>query len=344
LEYESLLQATTFVETISEVDEPSEHSPEDTPVVDRTQVKIFDELAERLAEETTLHVPQTTEMSATVTQTIARTSAEGGGSSTLEGLQEKGIPEEGGPQTKESNLKKPPDRGEPSEQRGPPGGPPGPPGPVGAWDHYAAPNRVDYGGTGGWAGSVPFIFDGDRKKTKEFWRKAMLYMGLNRHMRIMKNPSQRALWVLSYIQGPRVKAWLNAEVLKLKNMVDKLHFTDDDEEIWDTFESDFKHTFEDESQKADGMLRLQNLSMASEKGLEEYISTFDTILAEIGWSETNQGPWRLFKDGLDMWISRRMHLQDTWPDEDNLDGWEKAARKAALRAKQMKTRDRQRLP
>jgi len=31
-----------------------------------------------------------------------------------------------------------------------------------------------------------------------------------------------------------------------------------------------------------------------------------------------------------------MHLQDTWPDKDDLDGWEKAARKAALRAKQMK--------
>jgi len=82
-------------------------------------------------------------------------------------------------------------------------------------------------------------------------------MGLNQHMRIMKNPSQRALWVLLYIQGPRVEAWLNTEVLKLKNMVDKLHFTNDDEEIWDTFE--------DESQKVDGMLRLQNLSMATDK-------------------------------------------------------------------------------
>ena len=131
----------------------------------------------------------------------------------------------------------------------------------------------------------------------------MLYIGLNQHMRIMKNPSQRALWVLSYIQGPRVEAWLNAEVLKLKNMVDKLHFTNDDKEIWDTFESDFKHTFEDESQKADGMLRLQNLSMATEKGLEEYISTFDAILAEIGWERNQPGTVRLFKDGLDMWIS-----------------------------------------
>jgi len=144
-------------------------------------------------------------------------------------------------------------------------------------------------------------------------------------MRIMKNPSQRALWMLSYIQGPRVEAWLNAEVLKLKNMVDKLHFTDDDEEIWDTFESDFKHTFEDKSQKADGMLRLQNLSMATEKGLEEYISTFDAILTEIRWEHNQPGTVRLFKDRLDMWISRRMHLQDTWPDEDDLDGWEKAA-------------------
>ena len=35
-----------IVETISEADEPSKHSPEDTPVVDRTQVKIFDKLAE----------------------------------------------------------------------------------------------------------------------------------------------------------------------------------------------------------------------------------------------------------------------------------------------------------
>jgi len=140
-----------------------------------------------------------------------------------------------------------------------------------------------------------------------------------------ENPSQRALWMLSYIQGPRVEAWLNAEVLKLKNMVDKLHFTDDDEEIWDTFESDFKHTFEDKSQKADGMLRLQNLSMATEKGLEEYISTFDAILTEIRWEHNQPGTVRLFKDRLDMWISRRMHLQDTWPDEDDLDGWEKAA-------------------
>src|SRR5712675_854823 len=96
------------VETISEADKPSKHSPEDTPVVDRTQVKIFDELAERLAE-MTLHAPQTTEMSATVTQTIARTSAEGGGLFHI-----------GGPSVE------------------------GDPGPVGAWDHYAAPNRVDY--------------------------------------------------------------------------------------------------------------------------------------------------------------------------------------------------------
>jgi len=149
-----------IVETISEADEPSEHSPEDTPVVDRTQVKIFNELAERLAE-TTLHAPQTTEMSTTVTQTIAHTSAEGGGLFHVGGPSGEGDLGGGWPSDKGKQPEEPPDRGEPSEQRGPPGGPPGPLGPVGAWDHYAAPNRVDYGGTGGWAGSVPFVFDGD---------------------------------------------------------------------------------------------------------------------------------------------------------------------------------------
>jgi len=148
------------VETISEADKPSEHSPEDTPVVDRTQVKILDELAERLAE-TTLHAPQTMEMSTTVTQTIAHTSAEGGGLFHIGGPSGEGDPGGGWPSDKGKQPEEPLDGGEPSGRKEPPGGPPGPPGPVGAWDHYATPNRVDYGGTGGWAGSVPFVFNGD---------------------------------------------------------------------------------------------------------------------------------------------------------------------------------------
>ena|SRR5712671_5255857 len=107
------------------------------------------------------------EMSATVTQTIACTSAGGGGLFHVGGPSGEGDPGGGWPSDKGKQPKDPPDRGEPSGRGGPPGGPPGPPGPlgppgpVGAWDHYSAPNRIDYGGTGGWAGSVPFVFDGD---------------------------------------------------------------------------------------------------------------------------------------------------------------------------------------
>jgi len=101
------------VETISEADEPSEHSPEDTPVVDQTQVKIFDKLAEQLAE-TTLHAPQITEMSATITQTIARTSAESGGLFHIGGPSGEGDPGGGWPSDKGKQPEEPLDQGEPS--------------------------------------------------------------------------------------------------------------------------------------------------------------------------------------------------------------------------------------
>jgi hypothetical protein len=66
--------------------------------------------------------------------------------------------------------------------------------------------------------------------------------------------------------------------------------------------------------------------MESNKGLKEYIATFNAILAEVGWEKDQPGTIRLFKDGLMLWLSRRMHQRDVWPRESELTKWQELAR------------------
>jgi hypothetical protein len=94
---------------------------------------------------------------------------------------------------------------------------------------------------------------------------------------------------------------------KVVCMATQLGFVHDDEEIWDDFRSEFLDAWSDASKKPDALFHLQNIRMESDDGLEEYIATFNAILAEVGWVKDQPGTVRLFKDGLMLWLSRKMH-------------------------------------
>jgi hypothetical protein len=75
--------------------------------------------------------------------------------------------------------------------------------------------------------------------------------------------------------------------------------------------------------------------MESDDGLEEYIATFNAVLAEVGWVKDQPGTVRLFKDGLMLWLSRKMHQRDVWPGDSELTKWQELAR-----LREVKTRTR----
>jgi hypothetical protein len=83
------------------------------------------------------------------------------------------------------------------EDLGGPGGLGGPPwGVLGGGPMVTGPN-VPRGG--GWCGTPPSVFDGDRKKTKDFMDDFDLYMGLNRGMVQVTNSSQRVYFCLNMV-------------------------------------------------------------------------------------------------------------------------------------------------
>ena len=60
-------------------------------------------------------------------------------------------------------------------------------------------------------GRAPEIFDGDRSKTKNFITELKVYFQLNRNKQDVKNRYSRVLLALSFIKGPKVVNWVNAQ-------------------------------------------------------------------------------------------------------------------------------------
>jgi hypothetical protein len=76
--------------------------------------------------------------------------------------------------------------------------------------------------------------------------------------------------------------------------------------------------------------------MEGDQGLEDYIAMFNAIVAEVGWDPNQPGTVRLFKDGLALWLSRKMHARDEWPGEGELTKWQTLARSVFTRSKMLK--------
>jgi hypothetical protein len=112
---------------------------------------------------------------------------------------------------------------------------------------------------GGWCGKELPIFDGDRKKSKDFMDDFDLYIGLNKGMVQASNPSQHIYMCLNLVRGEKVKEWRAAQMAKVACMVTQLGFMHDDEEIWDDFQSEFLDAWSDASKKPDALFCLQNI-------------------------------------------------------------------------------------
>jgi hypothetical protein len=187
-------------------------------------------------------------------------------------------------------------------------------------------------------GVAPDIFTGDRSRSDEFLNQFRRFKLVNKHNDTMKIPFFRILTALSYIRGPLVEDWVNAQDKRLEECTDATTFgsvPESDEVLWTEFETAFKSAWQDTAKTQDAFDRLMKLTM---KGLEidTYNATFDNLAAKAGWKDNALGTITQYCKGLDANIHRRILYRENLPGDD-VKEWQAAARKEVQRTKALKS-------
>src|SRR5260370_499582 len=146
----------------------------------------------------------------------------------------------------------PPGGGWPGGFGGPPGGGlPAPP-PAAPTAPQQQPHQTDK-----FVGNAPVVFTGDRTKTEEFSTQWELYWGVNNNNSIMSNAYRRAMFFLTYIQGPLVNEWVVALSRWLNRQVQN-GVPDTQEDLWTEVARTFMQRFTNTLEKERAQARDQN--------------------------------------------------------------------------------------
>ena len=139
---------------------------------------------------------------------------------------------------------------------------------------------------GGLRGVPPATFTGVRANAKTFASEFRRYRMNNRNHAIMTVPFDRVLTALSYIRGPLVNDWVDAQELHLMNRIDTTKTNpvpETDEVLWDEFEAAFGNAWADTSEKQNAHEQLRKLTMQG-WDIDTYIATFErlALAAKVG--------------------------------------------------------------
>ena len=170
----------------------------------------------------------------------------------------------------------------------PDGGPPRDNGPV------AGPARVPAEGPM-IMGSLPEIFTGDRTKATEFIEEVKGYIRLNQDVPGFNSPIKKAALTLTLIKGPEVAGW----VCNMGHWIDQLNPTIDNVPVvWEQFLLEFARQFHDSQQEDRAHIKLENLRI-SFPDIDGYISQFEDLARQAGYTKGNLETTQLFLSGLD---------------------------------------------
>jgi hypothetical protein len=150
---------------------------------------------------------------------------------------------------------------------------------------------------------------------------------LNHNNEAISVPFYRVLTALSYIKGPIVEDWVNAQGEALERRVDTTqapHVATTDEALWTTFESDFKSAWKDMACSASAYNQLMKLVM-KELDIDTYTATFEHLAATADWEPDVKGTIARYRQGLRENVHRRILNRENLPA--NMAGWKEAARK-----------------
>jgi Retrotransposon gag protein len=174
-------------------------------------------------------------------------------------------------------------------------------------------------GTGGLKGLAPSIFYGDRNRSDLFLKEFKQWKLINRNSDEMSNPFNCVLMALSYVKGEKVNDWQEEQLTKLEATTHQ----HSDEVLWNDFEQAFKDAFTDSNKKQRAYEKLKAHQMVH-NDIDTYISGFENLVKQAGWSRNDAGTMDLFQAGLKHELKKAILNQETWPT--TLDQWERDAR------------------
>ena len=157
---------------------------------------------------------------------------------------------------------------------------------------------------------------------------------VNRTHDSMTKAYDRVLTALTYIHGPMINDWVNAQENKLIARTDTTkpnHVCEDDEVLWAEFETAFHDTWTDTSKKQNAYDQLMKLTMAG-WDIDTYITTFERLALAAGWALDAEGTIVRFREGLSKGIHSKALDRDKIPR--TMDEWKAAARTEVARAKE----------
>jgi hypothetical protein len=180
---------------------------------------------------------------------------------------------------------------------GPPGGGfpgGGPPAPV-----PLPPAPIVPGGRGDkLVGNPPLIFKGDRDKAKEFITQWQLYEGVNITNDLMRNAYQRAMLLLTYIQGPLVNEWVKGVNAWLRGQVIRQRWLTTDKRLWDEVQESFNRKFANVMEQENAQAQLAG-GLKLEKGdLDALITEFEQLVRHADYDINQELVLRVFTSAL----------------------------------------------
>jgi hypothetical protein len=189
----------------------------------------------------------------------------------------------------------------------------------------------------GMKGVAPAIFNGDRSKSDSFWNKFRRYRLLNRKNESVSIPFYRVLTVLSYIRGPLVEDWVNAQAGLLERRVDTTqtpHVAETDEILWDEFEAAFQSAWKDTAKMQSAYDQLMKLQM-KELEIDTYNTTFEQLASAAEWEPDAKGTIARYRAGLRENVHRRVVNRENLPT--TMAQWKDATRKEVGRIKELQS-------
>jgi hypothetical protein len=189
----------------------------------------------------------------------------------------------------------------------------------------------------GLKGTAPAVFTGDRSRSESFWNEFRRYRLLNRNNESISIPFFRVLTALSYIKGPIVEDWVNAQDEELERRTDNTRpgsVRESDEILWQEFEAAFKGAWTDTTKVQSAYSQLMNLKM-KDLDIDTYNATFARLANAAGWEPDAKGTIDRYRSGLREAIQRRVINRDKMPD--SMDEWQNAARKEVAKIKELQS-------
>jgi hypothetical protein len=177
----------------------------------------------------------------------------------------------------------------------------------------------------GFQGVAPSHFNGKRNHTDNFLNEFCCYKLLNKEKNAMKIPFYRVLMAVSYIHGPLIEDWVNAQDMALEKCVDPSiprSLAKSDETLWTEFKNQFKSAWQDTAKVQSAYKKLTRLTMQG-YDIDTYNAIFAHLASAAEWELNAKGTVDRYRQGLRSNIHCKILEHKKWPTD--MEGWMEAA-------------------